>query len=246
MENNAKKITEKIIEKMNTKFDELSTRIETTDRKAETAETLAAQNQNNNSNLTSESTALQEKLAEQAKKIHELQENIEDQVNRNSRDTLVIRGIKKANQEKTWNNTSHVLSSSLCGLFGWNPNQSLGDIERAHRGDYKNPNSPYVKIISWKVSQAVFGSIIRANRSRQTNNSACQKYSDKVQKKMNRLLITRREFKNDEEKSSWKSYAKYPGVLMVKKLEHQNYTVYMVASIYILGIYIRYIHFPSR
>ena len=51
-------------------------------------------------------------------------------------------------------------------------------------------------------SQAVLDSIIRANRSRQTNISASQKYSDKVQKRMNRLLITRREFKNNEEKSS--------------------------------------------
>ena len=55
IENNAKKITEKIIEKMDTKFDELSTRIETIDRKAEAAEALAKQNQNN-SDLTSEST----------------------------------------------------------------------------------------------------------------------------------------------------------------------------------------------
>ena len=37
MENNAKKIKEKITEKMDTKFDELSTRIETTDRKTEAA-----------------------------------------------------------------------------------------------------------------------------------------------------------------------------------------------------------------
>ena len=44
---------------MDTKFDELSTRIETIDRKAEAAETLAKQNQNNISDLTSESTALQ-------------------------------------------------------------------------------------------------------------------------------------------------------------------------------------------
>ena len=80
MENNAKKITEKIIERMDTKFDELSTRIETIDRKAEAAETLAKQNQNSISDLKSESTALQEKL-EQAKKIHELEENIEDEVN---------------------------------------------------------------------------------------------------------------------------------------------------------------------
>ena len=231
MDNNVKKITEKIMEKMDTKFDELSTRIEIIDRKAEAAESLAKQNQNSISNVTSESTALQEKIAEQAKKIHELEVNIEDQINRNSRDTLVIKGIKKENQEKTWNNTSHVLSSSLCGFFGWNPNQFLSDIERAHRGDYKNPNSPiYVKFISWKVSQAVLDSIIRANRSRQTNISASQKYSDKVQKRMNRLLISRQEFKNDEEKSSWKSYVKYPGVLMVKKPEDRNYSVYMVAS----------------
>ena len=94
MENNAKKITEKIIGKVNTKFDELSTRIETIDRKAEAAETLAKENQNKISNHTTESTALQEKLAEQAKKMHQLEENIEDQVNRNSRDTQVIRGIK--------------------------------------------------------------------------------------------------------------------------------------------------------
>ena len=107
MENNAKKITEKIMEKMDTKFDELSTRIETIDRKVEAAETQSKQNQNN----VSDYTALQEKLIKQAKKIRELEENTEYQVNRNSIDTLVIRGIKKENQEKTSNNTSHVLFS---------------------------------------------------------------------------------------------------------------------------------------
>ena len=71
MENNAKKITEKIIEKMDTKFDELSTRIETIDRKIEAAETQTKQNQNNISDLT----ALQEKLIKQAKKIRELEVN---------------------------------------------------------------------------------------------------------------------------------------------------------------------------
>ena len=153
VENNAKKITEKIKEKMNTKFDELSTNELRNNRQEGRG---SRNNQNNISDLTSESTALQEKLVEQVKKIRELEESIEDQVNRNSRDMLVIRGIKKVNQKKTWNNTSHVLSSSLCGLFGWNPNQFLSDIEREHTGDYKNPKSPiYVKFISWKVSQAV-------------------------------------------------------------------------------------------
>ena len=40
------------------------------------------------------------------KKICQLEENTEDRVNRNYRDTLVIRGIKKGNQEKTWNNSA--------------------------------------------------------------------------------------------------------------------------------------------
>ena len=129
MENNAKKITEKIIEKMDTKFDELSTRIETINRKVEAAETQTKQNQNNISDLT----ALQEKLIKQAKKIRELEVNTEYQVNRNSIDTLVIRGIKKENQEKTSNNTSHVLSSSLCGLFGLDGIQIISLVTlRAH------------------------------------------------------------------------------------------------------------------
>ena len=167
MKNNAKKMTEKIIEKMNTKSDELSTRIETIDKKAEAAESLAEQNQNNICNLASQSTALQEKLAEQAKKMYESEKKTEVQINRNSRDTLVIRDIKKENQEKTWNNTLHVFFSSLYGLFGWNPYQFLSDIKGEHKVDYKNANSPiYVRFISWKVSQAVLGSIIRANRSR--------------------------------------------------------------------------------
>ena len=72
--------TEKITEKMNTKFNELRPRIEMIDMKAEAAESLAKQNENNISNLRRESTGLQEKLAEQVKKIHELEEDIDDQV----------------------------------------------------------------------------------------------------------------------------------------------------------------------
>ena len=63
----------------------------------------------------------------------------------------------------------------------------------------------------------VLVSIIWANRSRQTNISASQKYSDKVEKRMNRLFITRREFKDDEEKSYWKTDVKCAGELIVKK-----------------------------
>ena len=162
---------------MNTKFDQLSTRIETRDRKAEAAESLAKQNQNHISNLTNETTALQKKLVEKAKKRHKLEENIEDQVNRNSRDTLVIRGKKGKSRENLDYNITCALQFSL-RIVWWNLIQFLSDIERALRADYKNPNSPiYKKFISLKVSQAVLDSLIRVNRSRQTNISVSRKYS---------------------------------------------------------------------
>ena len=47
-----------------------------------------------------------------------------------------------------------------------------------------------------------------------------------MQKRMNRSLITTKELKNEEEKSSWKRFVKCPGVLMAKKPEDQYYTVY--------------------
>lgn len=81
IENNAKEITEKIIEKMTNKSDELRTRIETVHGKVETAESLVRENQNYISDLRSESKAHQKKLAEQAKKIHELEKDTEDQIN---------------------------------------------------------------------------------------------------------------------------------------------------------------------
>lgn len=91
MKNNGKKI----IQKINSKFHEFSTRIKTIDRKREAAELLAEPNQNNISNLTSPS-----KIVEQEKKIHEIKRNIEDKSNITSRDTLAIRSIKKEIKRK--------------------------------------------------------------------------------------------------------------------------------------------------
>ena len=61
-------------------------------------------------------------------------------------------------------------------------------------------------------------SIICAIRAGKLNIFASQKYSKKIQDKMNSPLLKRKEFKQDEDKKLWKSYVKIPGVLMVKKL----------------------------
>ena len=40
---------------------------------------------------------------------------------------------------------------------------------------------------------------------------------------MNSLLLKRKEFKEDEVRKKWKSYVKFPGVLMVKKPINEKY-----------------------
>ena len=69
-------------------------------------------------------------------------------------------------------------------------------------------------------------SIISANRAGKLNIFASQKYSKKIQDKMNSQLLKHKEFKQGEDKKLWKSYVKFPGVLMVKKLGDQRYQIY--------------------
>ena len=80
--------------------------------------------------------------------------------------------------------------------------------------------------MSWKVVQNVMTSIISVNRAGKPNIFASQKYSKKIQDKMNSQLLKCKEFKQDEVKKLWKSYVKFPGVLMVRKPGDQRYQIY--------------------
>ena len=126
--------------------------------------------------------------------------------------------------EKSWNETENVLAATLCTRFGWKKDQFAHDIERAHRGNCKNPNSPiYAKFLSWKVAQGILERIIKAKRKGKITIFSSQNYSKKVQDQMNSLLLKRKEFKEDEVRKKWKSYVKFPGVLMVKKPINEKY-----------------------
>ena len=80
----------------------------------------------------------------------------------------------------------------------------------------------YAKFLSWKIAQGILDSIIKANREGKITIFACQKYSKKVPDRMNSLLLKRKEFKKDEVRKTWKSYIKFPRVLMVKKPQIKN------------------------
>ena len=105
------------------------------------------------------------KLEEFVRRGEELEEIVDDQVKRNSRSNLVIRGIKlNRRNEKNWNGTENTLTNIFCIHFGWSKDQFLNNIDRAHRENYKNSNSPiYVKFQSWKIARIVLHNIIKTN-----------------------------------------------------------------------------------
>ena len=76
------------------------------------------------------------RLEEYSRKIEQLEKLVDDQIIRNARSTLIIRGAKfNLRNEKSWNDTENILAITLCTQFGWNKDQFAHDIERAHCGN---------------------------------------------------------------------------------------------------------------
>ena len=81
------------------------------------------------------------------KQLVELDSQMEDQINRNCRSTLVFKGIPESKNEKSWDDTTNNLIHTILTYYRANTEQPQssrmsGDywydiIERAHRGgDY--------------------------------------------------------------------------------------------------------------
>ena len=206
-------VTISINDTMNRKFDQLNKGLNEINTRVNQTKTLAENNTSRLEQLEEESKITNLRLEEYSRKIEQLEELVDDQINRNARSTLIIRGVKfNLRNEKSWNDTESVLATTLCTQFGWNKDQFANGIERAHRGNYKNSNSPiYAKFLSWKVAQGVLKSIVKGNREGNITIFAIQKYSKKVQDQMNSLLLKRKEFKEDEVRKTWKSYVNFPG-----------------------------------
>ena len=200
-------ITTSINDTMNGKFDQLNNRLNEIDISVNETKTLAENNTNRLKQLEKERKITNLRLEEYSRKIEQLEELVDDQINRNAGSTLIIRGVKfNLHNEKSWNDIENILATTLCTQFGWNKDQFAHDIEPAHRGNCENPNSPiFAKFLHWKVAQDVLESIIKVNREGQITIFDSQKYSKKVQDGMNSLFLKRKEFKKDEVRKTWKS-----------------------------------------
>ena len=79
---------------MNKRFDQLNNRLNETDTRVNQTKSLAENNTSRLEQLEEESKITNLKLEEYSRKTEQLEELVDDQINRNARSTLVIRGVK--------------------------------------------------------------------------------------------------------------------------------------------------------
>ena len=79
---------------MNKRFDQLNNRLNETDTRVNQFKSLAENNTSRLEQLEEESKITNLKLEEYSRKTDQLEELVDDQINRNARSTLVIRGVK--------------------------------------------------------------------------------------------------------------------------------------------------------
>ena len=160
----------------------------------------------------------------QKQEIEELQNSMEDQINRGMRSTLIFKGIKEEENEFSWEDTTNVLANQLSPILNCDPMQIVGDIERAHRGKGSKSRNIYVKFNSWKASDQISKLIIKANRSKITHITVSQMYGPKTTAIMNEKLKLRKDIIKDHK--AWKMYVAYPGTLMLKKPGEKKFTAF--------------------
>ena len=114
-------VTTSINDTMNRKFDQLNNRLNEIDTRVNQTKTLTENNTGRLEQLEEESKITNLRLEEYSRKIEQLEELVDDQINQNAGSTLIIRGVKfNLRNEKSCNDTENVLATTLCTQFGWN------------------------------------------------------------------------------------------------------------------------------
>ena len=102
--------------KIDTKHNELLHKITCVEEKATNAMTLAEENETNIKHLQQDLAKL--RTQDLQKQIKDLEDQLDDQVNRNLRSTVVLRRLPLLNEEKTWESTIQHMATYLNPNFG--------------------------------------------------------------------------------------------------------------------------------
>ena len=211
------------------RLDSIDSNIKDLTTKLNETKTIAIQAANLADNAITQ-TALNKTLIDESnERIRKLEIDLDDQINRNMRSTLIFNGIEGT--ETNWDETSKLLAdkiSSLAdevtGIHDW--------IERAHRAKRRDKqvttdNRPLpiiAKFCSWKQSEMIKTIIIdhkRNERDKTKHIYVEQMQSKELTARTNEAKKYRKELKSIH--PEWKMFVSHPAKLMYKKPDKNKY-----------------------
>ena len=152
--------------------------------------------------------------------VQSLKNALDDQVNRNCRQTLVFWGVPEAPDEGN-DKTTTILADVLAKASNTVTENVRIHLDRVHRGRKSNndgkPRPIFAKFTTWRDAQDYKQHIIESNRKKKDAPPSIfvdQLYSSEVSRR--RKLARDERKKPKENDSSLKCYIKYPAKLMIK------------------------------
>ena len=176
--------------------------------------------------LRNKSEAIDERISSLNKKINVLTSRLEDQTNRASRKTLIIRGVKETEAEKTWDDTKQIVADVIrekCD-YDIDPDEF---IERAHRGRKiagKSVRDIHACFYDWNEVNNVLKGFQKNGFSRKDNIFIEQRYGPITTWRRNKAKLLRKQLIVDKKIIS--GYVAYPAKLMVKNTRDGKYFVH--------------------
>ena len=182
-----------------------------------------------------EKNRLAEQNALQTIQINVLTRRLEDQTNRNSRNSIVIRGLPESEGgEKSWDMTREVVCDALAPLLQINPIDISRKIERIHRGPHnndpnknRNNNTPrlvHARLFNWNDAQWIINTSFKNRKNSTIPIYVEQRYGPDTTYRRQEALKFRKELK--ERKEIVGGYLKYPAKLYVKLPGTEKYTLH--------------------
>ena len=216
---------QEIVQSFTQQIDDLKKELKDTQSTLNITHQIATNNENDVILLKSEINTLK-------KSQEDLRNQLDDQMNRGMRKTLIFRGVKEEPNEN-WAATEKILVNTLINNTDITPQIAERLIERAHRGKKStsnntnnNINTPtpiFAQFYDWKDAQNILDQFKRINITNKNKKIFVdQLYSPTLTARRNLALLERKSLK--ENKIIASGYVAFPAILMVKKTGETKFT----------------------
>ena len=216
-ENNMKQYMHQQLTAVNETIKNLRDELSRTQEAAEASQKRADDNLELINNLTTKVNGLEETVATQSVQIKVLQTRLEDQTCRNSRNSLIIRGVEEEPDEK-WEDTRRIVCEKMSENLDIGADELSRMIERIHRGKppkNEGPRVVHARFFNWNHIELVKDQWWKNGKG--TGIFIDQRYGPDTTYRRNKALAVRKQMKDNGEIVG--GYVKYPAKLFVKYQE---------------------------